>query len=88
VFRAFGTASRELQRARTPARLSEGAKLNAKTVRIVAAAAVLVVAIVLLIVLKKDDGGEDKPSDAGKFPTINSWASSSIHAGGPPLTPP
>jgi len=45
--------------------------LNAKTVRIVAAAAVLVVAIVLLIVLKKDDGGEDKPSDAGKFPTIN-----------------
>ncbi len=44
--------------------------MNAKNVRILAAAAVVVVAIVLLIVLKKGDAGEGKPSDAGKFPTV------------------
>jgi hypothetical protein len=51
-------------------RLSEGAKLSAKNVRILGAAVVVVVAIVLLIVLKKGDSGEGKASDAGKFPTI------------------
>jgi hypothetical protein len=44
--------------------------LNAKTVRIVGAAVVVVIAIVLLVVLKKGDSEEGKPSDAGKFPTI------------------